>query len=267
MTILVDSSEPQNIVNLLKQATEVVVSPLNQHLTADYCFSNYDGKRIQWGRVQAGELVGDIDSMEDEFKRYYNSADVTNQIIEGLISPVRLFMKGGSAPIFEKEATDIRQSRITTRDLGASIYCYHIEPSGFIPNGHSFSTARMAELYAWIYRLDQVGISTFYTNNWEETARLLITVYRNEQKAPDEHTTLKRVIRPHISTTDADPLVKALMSLSLVYKLGIGEVTAKALAGQYCSLLDIATTIESDLTSVDGVGRTTAKKLLVALGR
>ncbi len=162
--ILVDVSEPDNIVKLLQQAAPVTTSPLNQNRIADYFFGNYDGKRIQFGRVQAGELVGDIDSMEDELKRYYNSADETNQIIEGLLSPVKLYMKDASSKVHDHSV----QRFVSARDLGAKIFTYPVQPSGFIEHGHSFTTARMSELYAWIYRLSQLGVNTYYTNNWEE---------------------------------------------------------------------------------------------------
>jgi len=260
---MADTSEPTNIVKLLQQATPVVVSPLNQNKIADYFFGNYEGKRIQFGRVQAGELVGDIDSMEDEFKRYYYSADETNQIIEGLISPVRLFMKQHSAKVSDHSNPKF----VSTRDLGGKIFCYPVQPSGFIEHGHSFSTARMSELYAWIYRLDKVGISTFFTNNWEETARFLTTVYNNEQKPPEDHTTLQRVYRPRITIKEADSFTKSLLFLSSAYKLGIGEVKAKAPADRFCSIFDLVTAPIDEIAETAGIGRKKAEQIIVALGR
>jgi len=271
--ILLDTSEPDSILKLLQQSVSATKSPLNQHSIADYFFGNYEGKRIQFGRVQAGELVGSIDSMEDELKRYYNNADETNQIIEGLLSPVKLFMKVGSAKV--SDHSNIRFT--STRDLGAKIFTYPVLPSGFIQHGHSFTTVRMSELYAWIYRLDQLGVSTYQTNNWEETARFLITVYRNEQKPPDEHTTFNRIYRPkiHIKTEDDMTeeevehlkLTKSLMFLSSAYGLGVGEVKAKALADRFCNILDIATASVGELMEVDGVGKRMADKILSSLGR
>ncbi len=247
--------------------------PLNQNRIADYFFGNYEGKRKQFGRVQAGELIGDIDSMEDELKRYYNSADETNQIIEGLLSPVKLYMKNASSKVSDHS----HQRFVSARDLGAKIFTYPVQPSGFIEHGHSFTTARMSELYAWIYRLSQLGVNTYYTNNWEETARFLITVYRNEQKPPEAHTTFKRIYRPkvHIKTekdmTDAEltehKLTKSLLFLSSAYQLGVGEVKARAIAAKFCCLLDIAISSVDDLMQVDGVGERMAKKILVSLGR
>jgi hypothetical protein len=272
--ILADTSELDTIVKLLQQAIpNTTKSPLNQHSMADYYFGNYEGKTCQFNRVQAGELVGNVDSMEDELKRYYDSADETSQIIEGLLSPVKLYMKEGSAKVSTYSGSRIASSR----DLGAKIFTYPITPAGFIEGGHSFTTVRMSELYAWIYRLDKLGVSTFFTNNWEETARFLIAVYKNEQKSPDSHTTFNRVYRPKVyikheknmtkEELDTYRLTKSLMFLSSAYGLGIGEVKAKALADKFCNILDIAMASVPDLATVEGIGTITAKKILSSLGR
>ena len=272
--ILSDTSEPDTIVKLLQQAIpNTTKSPLNQHGMADYYFGNYEGKTKQFNRVQSGELVGNVDSMEDELKRYYDSADETSQIIEGLLSPVKLYMKEGSAKTSFHSGGRVASSR----DLGAKIFTYPVEPSGYIYHGHSFTTVRMSELYAWIYRLSQLGVNTYYTNNWEETARFLIAVYRNEQKSPDSHTTFNRVYRPKVyikheknmtkEELDTYRLTKSLMFLSSAYGLGIGEVKAKALADKFCNILDIAMVSVSDLALVEGIGIMTAKKILSSLGR
>jgi hypothetical protein len=280
--ILADTSEPDAIVRLLQQAVPNSDKfPLNQNGVADYFFGNYEGKKLQFGRVQAGELVGDIDSMEDELKRYYDNADETSQIIEGLLSPVKLFMKDGSTKIHSVGVGGRRGgagvSAPSSRDLGAKIFAYPVKPSGFIEHGHSFTTVRMSELYAWIYRLSQLGVNTYYTNNWEETARFLIAVYRNEQKPPDEHTTFKRIYRPRIyirsekdmskEELEEHRLTKSLLFLSAAYKLGIGEVKAKALAARFCNILDIAIAPISELTETAGIGKAMAEKLQRSLGR
>ena len=271
--ILIDVSEPDTIVSLIRQGVTVTVSPLNQGKIADYFFGTYEGRRVQFNRVQAGELIGDIDSMEDELRRYYNSADESNMIIEGLISPIKLYMKEGVAKVHDHTS----QKVLSTRDLGAKLFTYAVKPSGYIEHGHSFSTARMSELYAWIYRLGQLGVHTYFTNNWEETARFLMTAYRNEQKPPESHTTFQRIYRPkvHIKTekdmTTAEleehQFVKSLLFLSSAYQLGIGEVKARAIADRFCNLLDLATASEGELAGVTGVGVRMAKKILSSLGR
>ena len=279
--ILVDVSEPESIVKLLQQAVPVIKAPLNQTKIADYSYGDYEGKTHQYGRVQAGELVGNIDSMEDELRRYYNSADETNQIIEGLISPVRLYMPKASADISAhgegKRMGGTALTTSSTRDLGAKIFAYPVEPSGFIEHGHSFTTVRMSELYAWIYRLSQFGMHTYYTNNWEETARFLIAVYKNDQKPPEEHNTFRRIYRPKIyikhekdmsaGELETYRLTKILMLMSSTYNLGIGEVNARALADRFCNLMNLSLSSVSEISATEGIGTRIAEKLLRALGR
>ena len=94
--ILVDTSEPEDIIRLLQQTVDVSVQPLNQTQRADYYFGGDETRTIQFNRVQGGELLSNIDSMEDELRRYYNSADDNNMIIEGLITDVPVTRKDKS---------------------------------------------------------------------------------------------------------------------------------------------------------------------------
>lgn len=258
--LLVDEHEPDKIVKLLQQSVPVHVTPLNRMKMSDYFFGNYEGKRFQFSRKQAGELVGNIDEAEDQLRDYYSNADENFQIVEGIISPYRL--KG--FPISDHSPA---ASKVSTRDLGAKLYCYQVQPGGHIERGHSFSAINASVLYAWIHRLTQVGITTYWTINWVETAKLLAVIYRNEQKAPEEHHTLQRVIRPRIQIKEAEPFFKSLLFLSNAYQLGIGEVKAKALTDRFCHILDIATADVEELTAVEGIGDKMARKILSALGR
>jgi len=260
--LFIDSNEPAEIVTLLKQSCPVVVTPLNGLHMSDYAFSNYDGKKFQFSRKQAGELVGNLDEAEDQLRDYYNQAEENFQIVEGIISPVQLYMQGKSIPL-----SDHSDSRVSSRNLGTKLYCYQVEPSGFIERGHSFSSISASILYAWIHRLAEAGITTYWTINWAETAKLLAVIYRNEQKPPEEHHTLHRVIRPRIAVKDADPFMKAILFLSAAYKLDIGEKKAAVLFEHFVNLLDIAVADVSEIAGLEGFGRKTAEKLLTALGR
>jgi len=269
--LLIDSNEPDSIVKLLQQSCPVTVTNLNQLHMSDYYFGNYEGKRLQFSRKQAGELVGNIDEAEKQIADYYNNADENYQIVEGIISSAKLKIKGAAVPI------DGHGSIASTRDLGAKLFCYKIEPNGFVEKGHSFSAVNDTLLYAWIHRLAKKGVATYFTDNWIGTARLLSAIYRNEQKPPEEHSTLQRIIRPqiHIKTekdmSEAEReeyrFAKSLMFLSSVYQLGIGEKKAKALADRFVCLLDIATTTVHDLTEVEGIGKKMAEKILASLRR
>ena len=259
--LLIDSNEPSNIVKLLQQSCPVTVANLNIAKMSDFWFANYEGKRLQFSRKQAGELVGNIDEAERQLASYYDNADKNYQIVEGIISPDRLKIKGASVPV------DGHSAGASTRDMGAKLYCYKVEPGGYIEKGHSFSAVNDSLLAAWTHRLAEAGITTYYTINWVHTARLLSAIYRNEQKPPEEHSTLQRVVRPRINIKNQDPFMKSLLFLSNAYQLGIGEKKAKALADKFVCLLDIATANVEELMEVEGVGRKMAEKILISMGR
>jgi excinuclease UvrABC nuclease subunit len=56
------------------------------------------------------------------------------------------------------------------------------------------------------------------------------------------------------------------MALSLIYGLDIGEKRATSLSHKYHTLFDIAFASTSEIASVEGLGKLTAKKLQEALG-
>lgn len=269
--LLIDSNEPENIVKLLQQSCPVTVADLNIANMSDYFFGSYDGTRLQFSRKQAGELIGNVDEAEKQLAEYYHNADKNYQIVEGIISPDKLKMKGASVEI------DAHGGSPSTRDLGAKLYTYKVEPGGFIKSGHSFSAINDSLLAAWTHRLAEAGIYTYYTINWVHTARLLSAVYRNEQKPPDEHSTLQRIIRPRFYIkTEKDMteeqkeeyrFIKSLMFISNAYQLGIGEKKARLIADKFCNLLDLCTAGVSALTEVEGIGKKMAEKILSSLGR
>lgn len=254
--ILVDHSEPEELIALLRQSAPVEVMPLNQTQRSDYYFGGEDGKTRQFGRVQAGELLANIDSMEDELRRYYENADENNQIIEGIIT---------SAPITKR---DKRQSAISVRRQSKpnTLFSYKVADNGFIHAEQAWDVGS-AMLYAWLFQLDQAGVRTYYTENYVGTARLLIAIYNSCQKPPEEHTTLQRYFRPRIVIEEQNPFVKALMFLSSAYQLGIGEDKATKMATKYNSIFDIVMAEVDELCEVEGIGKKTAEKLLKSLGR
>jgi len=258
MTLLADLNEPDNAIRLMRQSIDVAVAPLNLMHRSDYFFGNYEGKMFQFSRKQAGELVGNMDEAEAQLADYYPNADVNYQIVEGWISPL---------PIRGISIVDHTPAQHSIRELGQKVYCYQIQPNGNIERGHSFSAVNISMLYAWIHRLDRVGITTYWTINWVETARLLVVLYKNEQKPPEEHHTLTRIIKPRLTIKKAEPLVKALLYLSDAYEIGIGEVKAKAIADRFCNLIDIATADVAELKQIEGIGDVLAKRLLKSLGR
>lgn len=266
--ILVDVAEPDDIVRLLQQSVEVTVLPLNQSSRADYYFGGDEDRTIQFNRVQGGELLSNIDSMEDELRRYYNSADDNNMIIEGLITDV---------PITKRDKS-LASVSIRMKSRPSTLFTYRMTPSGFIFSEHAYDEGA-DKFFAWLYRLKEAGVYTFQTWNYVGTAKLLAAVYHNCQKPPESHTTLNRYYIPRITLGERDeegkritireqnPFIRGLMALSIIYRIDVGEKKATALynAG-YKSIYDLAFASIAELTRTEGIGKVTAEKLLSAIG-
>lgn len=252
--ILVDHSEPDEIVKLLQQSAPVEVANLNQNKRSDYFFDVPIYRIRQFSRKQAGELLSNIDEAESQLRDYYNNADENYQIVEGIISSIPLTKKNRSL-----EAISIRrQAKPNT------LFSYKVTESGFIYDEHAWNVSS-SMLYAWLFQLSQAGITTYYTNNYIETAKLLASIYRNCQKV--EHSTLQRYIIPRIQLKEHDSFIEALMSLSLAYKLNIGEEKATRIAERYSSLFDVVFAEVDELCEISGIGKKLAENLLRSLGR
>lgn len=256
--ILADSSEPQDIIALLSQSAPVTVMPLNQNHMSDYYFGGEDSKTRQFSRKQAGELLGNIDEAEDQIRDYYDNADENFQIVEGIISDV---------PLTKRRLTPNHTVSIRGKAQPNTMFSYKIADSGYIYDEHAWRVS--ASMYhAWIFSLAQAGVVTFYTVNSVETAKLLAAIYKNCQKPKEEHTTLQRYIRPKIVIRERDPFIETLMSISVIYKIGIGEEKARRISQYYSSILDLAMLSSADeLCQIEGIGKTIANKLMAAIGR
>ena len=255
--ILVDTSEPKDIIRLIEQSgIQVIVMPLNQSNKSDYYFGSEDGKTLQFSRKQTGELMTDINEAEAQIRKYYDSADENYQVVEGILSPYPLSVK------------QRKETRVTTRPTASIDRCftYKVEDTGWV-HGEHVCNGRMSMLYAWLHRLDKAGVTTYWTTNSTQTATLLVAIYKNRQKPEEESTTLQRYIRPRIVLKSHHPLVEALMGLSHAYRIGIGEEKALAILEYYPDILSIAMAQVSELMGVAGIGKTTAERLLTALGR
>jgi len=251
--ILVDISEPEDVVSLLKQTVEVSLEPLNQQTLSDYFFWDIEGQSEQYSRKQAGELLANMDEAERQLREYYDSADRNFQIVEGIVTPIRI-------PLKKKKEVSIKFHAVSSDVM----YAYHVSANGFI-YGERVYRVSYNKYQSWIYALDRAGITTFFTMNHVQTARLLVAHYQNAQKT--EHNTLQRVIKPKVLLKSHDPLVKSLVHLSAALGLRIGETKAQSIkdAG-YTSLKEIAGLKAKDLYQVDGIGRVLAKRLIDSLG-
>lgn len=271
--ILVDISEPEDIVALLRQTTEVIVTPLNQTSRADYYFAGEDGRIRQFCRVQAGELLGNIDSQEDELRRYYNEADDNYLIIEGIIADTPLTRTD--------KATQRSRPDVTVfgnKPRPSTLYAHRVAANGYLMKPHSYDIG-MDLYYAWLFRLSECGVQHFETTSYVATAKCISAIYRNCQKPLDSHTTLNRYYIPKITLGEKDeegkkvtirkqnPFIRGLMALSIIYGIDIGEKKATRLYDfGYHTIFDLAFASTAELVRVEGIGKKTAEKLLAAIG-
>lgn len=252
--ILIDSAEPKDIVDLISQSVQTAVTSLNLNSMADYRFVGVTGRTQQINRTQAGELLSDIDSFEDELRRYYNSSDDNYVLVEGIISPVRLNIK-------KIKPFDI--SILGLAPLG-NLFSYSVEKSGFISNERVHKVS-YSMLEAWKYQIDKAGITILWTVNSTYTAKTIVALYQSSQKV--EHSTLNRYYRPKIQLKSQNPHIAALMAMSLVYKLGIGEDRATEIIDYFTDLFNVLLCDEKELEQVPSIIRTVVGKLLKAVGR
>lgn len=227
--------------------------PLNQTHRSDYYFGGEDGKTRQLSRKQAGELLGNIDEAEDQLRDYYTNADENYQIVEGLVSAVPLTKRNRSL-----EAISIRRQAHPT-----TLFSYKVAENGYIHSEHPWKVSA-AMLYAWLFRLDQAGITTYYTENYVSTAKLLVAIYQNCQKPPEEHTTLQRYIKPRIVTKQRNPHVLTLMGIA---GAKLGETRAEALIDYFGTPFSVFMATVKELCEVEGIGKKVAETLLKAIGR
>jgi len=251
--ILIDTSEPEFIRQLIAQSSETVTTPLNQHDIADYMFSSADKRTVQLERKQARELLGDIDNCERELRDYYNSCNKTYLLVEGIISPFRI-----------EGAKRFKEISIRQHHTG-QLYAYSVDNSGNIKVESTMSGVSHAQLRSWYLQLDILGISQIHTINEMDTAITIVSMYNNLQKT--EHSTLQRYFRPRIQLKDLNPHVQAMMNLSAAYKWGVGEVKAKAIVNEFSNLLNVMIADTDELAKVPGVGIPIAEKILESIRR
>lgn len=258
--IYLDSAEPENIELLLNQSVQTDRQPLNAKDLSDYYMVSYDAESLQFSRKQSGELLSDIDEAERQIRDYYNNADHNFQICEGLITPMPLYLprrgKKGTIPSITLDAS--------IRHLSAGgLYSYTVSATGWIDDERAHKISGKM-FYAWIYQLEQCGVPTFFTINYIETAKLLVAIHDNIQKA--EHTTLQRYIKPRLAIKKKpklliEPYDLQVMTLMGVQGARIGEKTAKALVARFDDTHGVATATVEELATVPGIAKKYAQTI------
>lgn len=238
--LLVDVFEPDDVFHLIRQSVECQRQNLVQLGYADYLWFCADGHRCQVERKQWGEVLSDPDRVEEQLRREMIATEETILLVEGVAEStpwgMDVYTKSGDKPYFRLQ--------------------------------HSYGTPKHPQhglyhrIQSWFWQLDKAGISVYRTCHSRDTASALVAWYRSSQK--EEHTTLRRYIKPRINPKAFDPAVLTLMGIAGVE---LGEVRAKALIDYFGSVWAVVNAPMSVLVDVDGIGPGLARKLIDALGR
>ncbi len=234
--ILLDTFESLEFEDLLTYlGVEVARYPLNEKGMADLWWrSPTTGLSYQWEHKQVTEIINNYEHVEGQLKKQYPNADASGLIIRCVADP--LYSGLGA---FNRQSLGSKYFRMNRRYDNASYYTYR----------------------TWLDGLDAVSIRVVEVPSLEAVAYTIAAIYRGTIKQPDERKTFKRYLRTKIELQVENPDIKALMALSLVYGLGIGEVRATALVERFGTFLGVLRASEGNLTQVAGISKGTATKL------
>jgi len=234
-TLAEDNHEPSAMFLMLNQSVPSTMLGLNDQGFADYLWRGYEGPS-QAERKTVTDLLG-IDSLahiEDQLSRQKEAhPDIRLMlIIEGIATPTPT----GTTTWYE--------SRTNKR---------------IMHSGREFKLP-LQTVYAWTYQVSRF-LEVYFAPNMLCTARMLVAFYKSDQK--ENHNTFRRYRKP--MDWHPNPQVQGLVSLGK--GTGIGTVHAEALIARFGTCWHVLRASPSDLASVEGIGITTAQKLLRRIGR
>ena len=226
---------PIEVIEQVKQYISVTESVLAKTGLLDSFWSAYDHHPITLERKEVHDFAHRINDLELQLKGAIQKVGDTGEVIlliEGIMSPVN-----NSTVLYrmKKDGSLFFRERVVNRP-----YSYYMN---------------------FIYALDKLGVSTYWTANPKGTAVALVSFVKESNKP--EFTTFKRYIKQKPSIPQLNPQVERLMSLSH----GLGVTRAQALIAQFGTVWNTINADESELIKVDGVGVKTARDLLEGIGR
>lgn len=247
MTILIDTFEPVEVDYLIAQSVPVLrpVPGLNSQGFADYMWFAFDGHRMQVERKQIHEVLGGMDSVEEQLRRELsNGVEETLLLIEGICEP-------------------IAGLKIATQTWRRA------KDKNVLVPGRSYNTSYTG-YQAWLNQLDKAGITIVQTFDYTATAMTLVALYQNSQKP--EHKTLRRYIKDRIYIESYNPHIYNLIAIK---GGGIGEEKAKALIERYGTFWyvinqdvgELAETLVGEEGKQKRLGLPSAQRLLRVIGR
>lgn len=235
-----DTHEPIDIYNLLLQSCPAEMYALNQHGNADWYWLDCQGNSRQIERKQWGELLSDVDSVEEQLRREIPLADQTDLLVEGVVQCTQY---GLDAYVWKASRNEWKFSH----SFGDKA---HPQPGMY------------SKIWAWFWQLNAMGVSVWLTPSWEGTAKAIASFYHNSQKS--EHSTLQRYLKPKPIMRDLNPHVNTLMGIDGGM---LGHVRAEALIDAYGSVYAVLTADPKELAKVAGMGKATVNRLMRSIGR
>ena len=213
----VDVHEADELAYLLGQCVPVEVAQLNPE-RADVWWIDAMGRQVAFELKQNGELLGSLESVEEQLCREMQSVDYQGLGIYGVITPT----EDGQCQTWKPAKGN---TRILVKDM---VY------------RHNYKGFR-----AWLARLQELGIVVIEVPDVQSMAISLVAQYENSLKAEQEHQTFKRLITTKLwiaeLDTDKARLAKQLMSICA----GWGEEYALAVADHFPDLATFLNSLES----------------------
>lgn len=227
--IRVDAFEPVEIMNLIGQSCPATRANLNNAGFADYLWQDHAGDPVQVERKQWGEILSDLEGIEEQLRREFIMTPSMYLLIEGLVEPspngILGFKRNQMKPIWTPAHEWKNQPHFWSR------------------------------VQAWLWSLDKAGITIVQTPTLGATATTLVAMYKQHQDPT--HTVLNRYLKPRTSLLPQNNCVRFLMGVP-----GLGESRAKVLAEHFGSVGRLVNADPGEISSLPGFGDRLANKVL-----
>ena len=236
----IDVNEPKELIPLMSTVVPTTVQPLNVQGYADYRWTKYDGKQRQVERKTWGELLANVEHVEEQLQRHLTK----NPDIELVFMLEGMAIQGELGTVTLNPTTN---GRIYT--LGRRY------------------AARLNGIYSWLFEVSNF-LTVIQTTGLRESSIALASMFTHDQKP--SHSTFKRHIKQ--VAVSPNPMVTTLMGASQ----GLGDKRATQLisyAGTPWNIWSAGYCEHSlykdkyEFTKLDGIGNGVLDNVYRTIGR
>jgi hypothetical protein len=214
----------------------------------DYFWHDADGLKISLEHKTGEEAASESGNrLDGQLEKHIRNADLVGLIISDMITPT----PEGSIQVWKR-----KYNRVIKKFDDAFV------------RGRTVDKEYSA-FEAYIFSLERLGVPVFRVPDLESMAHTIASfVYNSTNKRAKDHTTLRKHLRPRVTTTLAMPdgidkgYVETLMGIR---KARIGEKTALKLIQEFETPHKVLTASVESLRRV--IGKGTAENLLDSIGR